>query len=107
MVKSLLSEKPVDPIPYMYAYLSQHNAGNSNPTGINNNQVNEIKNLRKQVEYLQSQLDDNDEGTLTESDEDDEEEDDDHITKRQAKGKKQRQAVSAEVYGEWNKKEDF
>lgn len=54
-----------------------------NPEGISNNQVNEIKNLRKELEYLQGQVTNDDEGTMTDEDDDDDEEmEAEHIAKR-------------------------
>ena len=43
-----------------------------NPVGISNNQVNDIKNLRKELEYLQGQV----------TNDDDEEMEAEHIAKR-------------------------
>ena len=72
-----------------------------------NLQVAEVKNLRKKYEYLKGQL--NEEPACTESSEENESEEEEEEVKKPAKqaGKKQRAGVSAEVFGEYNKKEDF
>ena len=70
-----------------------------------NLEVAEMKNLRKKYEYLKSQLNE-DQDVTDESDQDDESEEEE--VKKPAKNpKKQRAGVSAEVFGENNKKEDF
>ena len=71
---------------------------------ITDNELSEQLNLEKKIAYLKDQLND-DHGSQTESDEDS-----DHveeITPSKKNIKKQRQAVSAEVYGTFNKKEEF
>lgn len=52
----MLKDKPNDPVAYIYDYLSQKKAGVAKPIGISNIKVANIKNLRKKVEHLQSQL---------------------------------------------------
>jgi len=105
MVKQLLRERPNDVVPFMYSFLKQKNQGVANPKCTTNNQVAEIKNLRKKVEYLRSQLKE-DEGPLTtESEESGDEVEE--IQPKKKNTKKQRAGVSAEVYGEHNKKGDF
>ena len=73
-----------------------------------NNQVAETKNLRKKYDYLKGLLneaDDHSERTETESDDEESEEEE---QKRPAKRPmKQRQGISAEVFGAHNKKGDF
>lgn len=76
------------------------------------NEINSIINLRKEVTHLQSMLgDDEDEGKSQTSDSEDDEQDEEEKERIQkalkGKGTKQRMAVSAEVYGQYNKKEDF
>ena len=51
-MKQLLSEKPSDPIPFMYSYLKQVSEGVDAPITPKNNEVAEMKNLRKKYEYL-------------------------------------------------------
>lgn len=75
LVKQLLSEKPSDPIPFMYSYLKQVNQGIDPPITPANHEVAEMKNLRKKYEYLKSQVGGADSASETpESDEDSEEE---------------------------------
>ena len=75
LVKQLLSEKPSDPIPFMYSYLKQVNQGIDTPITPANHEVAEMKNLRKKYEYLKSQVGGADSASETpESDEDSEEE---------------------------------
>lgn len=67
-----------------------------------------MKNLKKKVDYLKDQLEDQEGGQ--QSDESDEDEEDDIVAEVQPKKKNikaQRAGVSAEVYGQWNKKGDF
>ena len=56
LVKSLLQERPNDPVPFMYSYLKQAQNGKKNPIPPKNADVAEIKNLRKKYEILKSQL---------------------------------------------------
>ena len=106
MIKQLLTLKPSDPIPFIYSYLKQKQQGVENPQMPTNLVVAEVKNLRKKYELLKSQVIDDEEHT--ESDEDDEESDEEEEKKAPVKRPiKQRAGVSAEVFGEWNKKEDF
>lgn len=79
--------------------------GANPPQPLNDNELNEIRNLKKKVDYLKDQLD-NDERHSDHSDEEEEEE----VAEVQPKKKNikaQRAGVSAEVYGQWNKKGDF
>lgn len=64
-----------------------------------------MKNLRKKYEYLKGQL--NEEIDCTESSEEDESEEEEAKAPAKKAGKKQRAGVSAEVFGEHNKKGDF
>lgn len=56
LVKQLLSEKPSDPIPFMYSYLKQISEGVEKPITPKNHEVAEMKNLRKKYDYLKSQV---------------------------------------------------
>ena len=105
MIKLLLVIKPNDPVPFIYSYLKQKQNGIENPELPTNLEVAEIKNLRKKYELLKSQVIDDDEHT--ESDEDDEESDEEEVKQPVKRSNKQRAGVSAEVYGDWNKKSDF
>ena len=89
--------------------------GNPSPLPLNDNEVNEMKNLRKKHDHLLDQLHSHPSAAKgaasydTESDESDEEEEDEaYQTKlKQTHKKKQRAGVSAEAYGKWNQKGDF
>lgn len=75
------------------------------PQPVNDNELNELRNLKKKVEYLKDQIDEHDEHS-----EHSDEEEDDEVHEVQPKKKNinaQRAGVSAEVYGQWNKKGDF
>jgi len=56
LVKQLLSEKPSDPIPFMYSYLKQISEGVQKPITPANHEVAEMKNLRKKYDYIKSQV---------------------------------------------------
>lgn len=75
------------------------------PQPVNDNELNELRNLKKKVEYLKDQIDEHDEH----SEHSDEEEDDEvhEVQPKKKNIKAQRAGVSAEVYGQWNKKGDF
>ena len=106
-MKQLLSEKPSDPIPFMYSYLKQVSEGVETPITPQNHEVAEMKNLRKKYEYLKSQVGGADSASETEeSDEDSEEEEKQEAPVKQ-RAVKQRKGISAEVFGENNRKGDF
>jgi len=65
-----------------------------------------MKNLRKKYEYLKSLVGEHDDGTQTETDESDEDSQEEEV-KVPTKPRKQRQGISAEVFGANNRKEDF
>ena len=108
MVSTMLSRKPSDPVPYIYSYISDLKKGvkEDKVEPITDNDMNELKNLKKKIEYYKELLGQTDEASQTESSG----EDDDEVQDLQPKKKNinvQRKAVSAEVYGKFNKKEDF
>jgi len=107
LVTSLLTKKPNDPIPHIYSYLQEHLKGvdPENIQPISDNELNELANLQKKVDYLKSKLKEDAEHTPSEDDGSDDEEEDIQPKKKNIKA--QRQGVSAEVYGEFNKKGDF
>lgn len=63
-----------------------------------------MRNLKKKIEYLKEQVHEDEEHSQTSEEEDEPVED---IQPKKKNIKQQRAAVSAEVYGKWNKKEDF
>lgn len=65
-----------------------------------------MRNLEKKVAYLNDILGDDGKGSQTESDGESDEEVEE-IQPKKKNIKKQRQGVSAEVYGNFNKKGDF
>jgi hypothetical protein len=107
LVTSLLTAKPNDPVPHIYSYLQEIRKGvePNEIKPITDNELNELRNLEKKVAYLKEQLNEEDEHSKTESDESDDEVED--IQPKKKNIKQQRQGVSAEVYGAFNKKEDF
>ena len=64
-----------------------------------------MKNLRKKLAHLKSQLGQDDESNETE--ESDDEASEEEEVKQPTKPRKQRAGISAEVFGEHNKKGDF
>ena len=106
LVTSLLTQKPNDPVPHIYSYLKEHQKGldQSQIKPITDNELNELKNLQKKVEYYKDMLNEQN-AELTPSEEDSDEVED--IQPKKKNIKQQRQGVSAEVYGEFNKKGDF
>lgn len=102
-----MTAKPNDPVPHVYSYLQEVQKGTdfSAIKPITDNELNELRNLEKKVAYLKDQLNDA-AGSQTESDDDDSEEEAE-IQPKKKNIKQQRQGVSAEVYGAYNKKADF
>jgi len=71
LVKTLLQQKPHDPIPFMYTFLKQKRDGVETPQLPTNLEVAQMKNLRKKYECLKSQVgEDNDHTETDESSED-------------------------------------
>ena len=63
-----------------------------------------MRNLKKKIEYLKEQVQEDEQHSQTSEEEDEPVED---IQPKKKNIKQQRAAVSAEVYGNWNKKGDF
>ena len=107
LVTSLLANKPHDPIPHIYSYLQevQKNIDPEHIVPITDNELNEIKNLQKKIDYYQEALNHNNntEDNTSDSNQSEEEE----IQPKKKNIKKQRAGVSAEVYGTFNKKGNF
>ena len=106
LVTSLLTNKPNDPVPHIYSYLSELKKGvpASEIVSIDDNELNELENLHKTVDYLNDKLG-GDHASQTESDGSDDEVED--IQPKKKNINQQRHAVSAEVYGNYNKKGIF
>jgi hypothetical protein len=78
LVTSLLATKPIDPVPHIYSFLKEHQKGipASQIQTVTTNEINEMKNLKKKIEFLKEQLNEKNEAehTPSESESDDEEE---------------------------------
>ena len=96
LVKALLETKPEEPVPFMIDWIKKQ-------LGINTqlSEREELKMLRQ--EYARLKLAGS-EGEETESEEEELQEEE---LQSRIKKKQHRSAISAEAYGEWNKKEDF
>ena len=108
LVTSLLTSKPNDPVPHIYSYLLEIQKGTDPASikAISDNELAELKNLEKKVAYFKDIL--NEAGDETPSEDDEESGDEvEEIQPKKKNIKKQRAGVSAEVYGEFNKKGDF
>ena len=75
LVTSLLTHKPEDPVPHVYSFLSELNRGveADQINAINDNELNELRNLEKKAAYLRDQIGDQD-GAHSESDQDESDE---------------------------------
>ena len=76
LVTSLLTAKPQDPVPHIYSYLKEQHKGidPADIKPITDNELNELKNLQKKVEYYKDMLNEQDaELTPSEEGSDDEE----------------------------------
>ena len=62
LVTSLLTLKPQDPVPHIYSYLKEVQKGVDpmQVQPITDNDLNELKNLQKKVEYYKDMLNEND-----------------------------------------------
>ena len=108
MVSTMLSRKPADPVPYIYSYISDLKKGvkEDQVQPVSDNDINELRNLKKKIEYYKELLGEADNNSQTESSG----EEDEEVQDLQPKKKNiniQRKAVSAEVFGNFNKKQDF
>ena len=58
LVTSLLTNKPNDPVPHIYSYLAELKKGvpSADIVATTDNELNELKNLQKTVEYLNDKL---------------------------------------------------
>lgn len=111
MVYQLVVERPENPAIYMIGYLQKLGGYTSN--GITLVEKRELESLRKEIKKFRdieeiNQGENANDKSLTDEDEDDI---DDHIDKKvisaQARMTRQREAVSAEAYGIFNKKENY
>jgi len=113
LVTKLLRDKPRDPVPYIYTYLSELSSQKvKDPRPLTDNEVNKMRNLGKKADYLREKLDH--EGACSDEEEDSpqSEEEQDKVQpgsggKQPARHSMQRAGISAEVYGAWNQKGVF
>jgi hypothetical protein len=59
-VTQLLKDKPKDPVPYIFTYLSEMSHKVKDPKPLSDNEIYEMRNLRKKVDYLKEILDHDD-----------------------------------------------
>ncbi len=108
MMVQLVSVKPEKPVEYMINWI-KHNYGNRK--SINGSKRFELELLRKQIALFDGEEKKNSDSSSDSDSDSDSSDEDDSIAKareaRKNKGWKPRASVSAEVYGDWNKKEDF
>ena len=73
-----MTKKPQDPIPHVYSYLQEYHKGvdPEDIQPISDNELNELANLQKKVDYLKSKLKEDAEHTPSEDDGSDDEEED-------------------------------
>jgi len=115
MVTHLVANRPDDPIPYMIDYLTeqQHKAAPGAITRLNS----EIGHLKLHIHKLEEKYGKLEETVADSSDEDEDDDDDDEEGGGDGVGDlwepeltpvslRPRNSVSAEAYGEWNKKKD-
>lgn len=113
MVYQLVIERPENPAIFMIDFLQKTGGYTSN--GITLDEKRELERLRVEIKKYRELEDANTKGSdkdaLEKSFSEDEDEIDDKIDQKvisaKARISKQREAVSAEVYGQFNKKEDF
>jgi len=110
LVYQLVLDRPENPVNYMIDYLQKLGGYTSN--GITIEEKKELERLRIEIkkyrEMEEAENKDHHEQSFTDDEEDDV---DDMIEKKvvhaQARLSRQREAVSAEVYGQFNEKKDF
>jgi len=91
LVSTLLSRKPTDPVPHIYSFLkeAQKNIPLKEISPITENELNELKNLQKKIDYYKDVLGEHDKGAVT-SEEDDESDDEAEVQPKKKDFKKQR-----------------
>eukprot|EP00340_Litonotus_pictus_P001128 CAMPEP_0170518338 /NCGR_PEP_ID=MMETSP0209-20121228/4048_1 /TAXON_ID=665100 ORGANISM="Litonotus pictus, Strain P1" /NCGR_SAMPLE_ID=MMETSP0209 /ASSEMBLY_ACC=CAM_ASM_000301 /LENGTH=385 /DNA_ID=CAMNT_0010803861 /DNA_START=51 /DNA_END=1208 /DNA_ORIENTATION=+ len=110
LVYQLVLDRPENPVVYMIDYLQKLGGYTSN--GITIDEKKELERLRVEIrKYRDMQEHDNKEQHDHSFTDDEDDDIDDHIDKKvihaQARLSRQREAVSAEVYGQFNQKENF
>lgn len=113
MMYQIILERPENPAKFMIDFLQQTGGYTSN--GITIDEKNELEKLRKEIKRYRELEDahtkDSEKEALERSFSDEDDEIDDNIDKKFLSAKqrlsRQREAVSAEVYGKFNPKENF
>ncbi len=107
MVFQLITERPEDPVNFMIDWLKKTGGFTSNCLTLD--EKSELEQLRKNVKSIRELNGENpsEEALLSSDSSDEPEEKVDDLKKKQIKGKGPRIGVSAEAYGQFNKKEDF
>lgn len=98
IISAVLVKKPEDPVPFMIQWIQKKLGIPEKMT-----EKEELRSLRQEVARLKALKDAGSEGEVSNSDDD--EEIDEIVPNVHAE--RHRSAVSAEAYGQWNKKEDF
>jgi len=119
LVTQVLLERPDDPVPFMIKWLADQ-AKTTGASVSKKNEVSELEKLKETLASLQESVKllearvelDNPKSYQEYEDEDEEEEDDDVddaevVVPANYATRGPRQSVSAEAYGEWNKKKEF
>jgi len=111
MIFNLVCEKPENPALFMITWLQKEGGYTSN--GLTIDEKNELERLRNEIrKYREMEAHNADDGGSVKSDDSDHHEEEEKVHEidlGQAKARLSvpRAAVSAEVYGAFNKKEDF
>lgn len=100
IISAVLVKKPEDPVPFMIEWLQKKLSLPSKQS-----EKEELRLLRQEVARLKAAKNAGSEGEVSESEEDDEIDEEDIKPKNNPE--RHRSAVSAEAYGNWNKKTDF
>jgi len=90
LVTSLLTRKPNDPVPHIYSYLLEHQKG-MDPDDIQpitDNELNELKNLQKKVDYYKGMINEDAEHTPSDDDGSDDEMEDIQPKKKNIKAQR-------------------
>lgn len=108
LIFQMVSDRPDNPASYMIDWLQKTGGYTSN--GLTLEEKKELELLRKEIKKYRDMEGINEQEGQVLSDEEDEEEEkvqDLEVKKKQIKGKGPRIGVSAEAYGQFNKKENF
>jgi hypothetical protein len=75
-VTKLLKDKPRDPVPYIFTYLSELSQKVKDPRPLTDNEINDMRNFSKKADYLKEILDHQDDAVSEEESPQSEEEQD-------------------------------